>query len=88
MATIQQAKENGKPVHTASQGGASASAQDDGSTASGQESGPVAGLGIAQGTGLSGDMAGREGIDQVAVLGNVQGSSQVPVAPAGNREKR
>lgn len=51
-------------------------------TASGQESGPVAGLGISQGTGLSGDMAGREGIDQVAVLGNVQGSSRVPVGPA------
>lgn len=58
------------------QGGASTS------TASGQESGPVAGLGIAQGTGLSGDMAGREGIDQVAVLGSVQGSAQMPVDPA------
>jgi uncharacterized membrane protein len=42
----------------------------------GPETGPVADLGIAQGTGRVGNAAGREGIDEVAELGSIEGSAQ------------
>jgi hypothetical protein len=39
----------------------------------GQESGLVAGLGVMQGTGEQGNTAGRDGIDEVAKLGSIEG---------------
>jgi hypothetical protein len=41
-----------------------------------QEAGPVADLGIAQGRGQAGNSAGREGIDEVARLGSVEGTAE------------
>ncbi len=43
---------------------------------SGQETGPVAETGIAQGTGQVGSTAGRDGIDEVAKLGSIEGTAQ------------
>jgi ribosome-associated toxin RatA of RatAB toxin-antitoxin module len=43
---------------------------------SGQETGPVAEIGISQGTGRDGNTAGRTGLDEVATLGSVEGTAQ------------
>lgn len=56
-------------------GGSAHAGRHAGSSAA-QETGPVAELGIAQGTGQVGNAAGREGIDEVAVQGSVEGSAQ------------
>lgn len=52
----------------------------------GQEIGPVADLGVAQGTGQVGSTGGREGIDEVARLGSVEGSAQGETGGAHHAE--
>lgn len=57
-------------------------------SAAGQKADEVATLGIAQGTGQTGDQAGRQGADQVATLGSRQGSSEAADAQEGRGSPR